>query len=145
MEAYIDPSFGTCFRINSKPGRNRAFDVSNVNTGLLIEMYLDESTAFGKSDVVGFTTEIRPHNGYPYMFSTFRIDFGTHNDFNLSPQYSRILSTPALTCVNSLDSYKSPLAEIIKNLGMTYTREICLDIYSQSLIVRDFGCNFYAY
>lgn len=139
IQWYYDVNLGNCFRINYKPGLNPDFDIYNVNAGLHLEMYAGIPSPLSFAVIRGLQIEIKSHDGYPFVFLGHLLNVRTHTEITIKPKLSKMLPKPYSNCVN-LDTYKSPHASVLKKLGITYTRENCLDINTQLMIIRNFGC-----
>lgn len=139
IQWYYDVNLGNCYRINYKPGLNPDFDIYNVNAGLHLEMYAGISSSLSFATMRGFQIEIKSHDGYPYVFTSHIVSAGSFSNYIITPKLTKVLPKPYSNCVD-LDTYKSPHATLLKKLGISYSRENCLDINTQLMIIRDFGC-----
>lgn len=140
IEWYFDMKRGNCFRFNSnKQFEDWYFDIDNIKTSFFLELYSGQPSAFRVSDGNGFNIELKKSDGYPAIFNSFLIDVGTFTDIVISPIRSKSLPKPYSDCVD-IDTYSSPLYTIMKQLNITYSREKCLDVYTQKLVSQEFGC-----
>lgn len=144
IEWYFDAIRGSCFRINFEPGLNPDFDIKNAKTGLYFEIYKGLLSSYTYTDNIGLRIEIRNHDNYPNMFDSFYIDMGTLTNMIVYPIRSKAMPNPYSNCVD-IETYSSPLYTHLKNLGISYSREKCLDINTQLLINQSFGCYFFRF
>lgn len=140
VEWYFDTKRGNCFRINYKPNDDDPFfNIVNVNSGLYLELFTGQPSLFRVSDGNGFNIELKQYDGYPAIFNSFLVDVGTFTNIVVSPIRSKAMPKPYSDCID-LSTYSSPLFSIMKQLNITYSRERCLDIKAQLLLIKDHGC-----
>lgn len=147
-----DPTFGNCFKINYNQEVSRArFDVNNPDVRMRLELLSRiDNAQLSTQAMRGLIIEIAPANsengsgGYPFVFEWTPVEPGTHTDIVIAVSTARVMPKPFSSCVDidlSRDGETlSPILMFMKKMRLEYSREFCLDVYSQYLINKELNC-----
>lgn len=140
-----DPTFGNCFKINYNQ------EVNNPDMRMRLELLSRiDNAQLSTQPMRGLIIEIAPANengggGYPFVFEWTPVEPGTHTDIVIAASTARVMPKPFSSCVdidlgrNEGESL-SPILRFMKKMGLEYSREFCLDVYSQYLINKELSC-----
>lgn len=140
MKWIWDPRFGNCIKLNHDRSVAKFFEVNNPDIAIMhLELYSAIANKLSTQDMPGIVLEIAPNNGYPFVFSWVPVDSGTHTDIVITSNTARTLPRPYSKCVD-IETYSSPILTFMKQMGLNYSREFCLDVVAQYLINKELKC-----
>lgn len=106
---------------------------------MIFVIYSGSKNTLVPIDKTGILLDIAPNNGYPFVFSSISADSGTSTDIIISYNEAKVMPKPYSECVD-INTYSSPMIPLLKQMDINYTREYCLNVYTQYMINQKLNC-----
>lgn len=139
IKRILDPFYGNCFRINYGSEVSKLFEANSSKVSMHLEMFTGSANPLIYTYTNNIEIEINSIINYPYNFKTNYLSRGKHSNIVLSPHKVQVMPKPFSDCVD-VEKNPSAMVSILKEKGIEYSREICINYYNQLVINKELNC-----